>query len=163
MLAGLMQHACHHPCHPSTQGELSEGLRALETGVHLLEQEHEATAEAAGRLVTVRLEDCSPAAARGPGRAPGKLVIPGKLGIPAALGGGGASPSAAEGPAQPEGPLVRVKLTANQLAAEEGLFCGLLDGFVGRAQDVRSQLTERASITDQVRCDGGCGDVYSMT
>lgn len=115
------------------QGELTEGLKALETGVRLLEQEHEATGAAADCLVTVRLET------------PEGLRPRGKLAIPAALGGAGETEVTAEGP-------VRVALLVSQTAAEEGVFHEMLGGFVGRAQDVRGQLTERAAVTDQVCC-----------
>lgn len=123
--------------HTAMQGELTEGLKALETGVRLLEQEHEATGSAADCLVTVRLET------------PEALRPRGKLAIPVALGGTG--PAEAE-PTADAGPLVRVALLVSQTAAEEGVFHEMLGGFVGRAQEVRGQLTERAAVTDQVRC-----------
>lgn len=119
-----------------SQGELTEGLKALETGVRLLEQEHEATGAAADCLVTVRLETAEALRPRG------------KLAIPAVLGG--TATEAAPEQLSDQGPAVRVGLLVSQTAAEEGVFHEMLGGFVGRAQEVRGQLSERAAVTDQV-------------
>lgn len=123
--------------HIFAQGELTEGIKALETGVRLLEQEHEATGAAADCLVTVRLETAEALRPRG------------KLAIPAALGGTVTTEATADA-AVDAGPPVRVALLVSQTAAEEGVFHEMLGGFVGRAQEVRGQLTQRAAVTDQV-------------